>query len=33
VSAQGNSGQYFRCQFAPGTPIGYFAQINNSDPA
>ena len=32
TSTGGNSGQYFRCQFGPGQPKGYFAQINNSDP-
>ena len=32
INTGGNSGQYFRCPFSPGTPNGYFAQINNSDP-
>ena len=33
LNAKGNSGQYFRCRFEPGWPKGYYAQINNSDPA
>jgi WD40 repeat protein len=32
INPGGNSGQYFRSQFSPGTPKGYWAQINNSDP-
>jgi tRNA A-37 threonylcarbamoyl transferase component Bud32 len=32
LNAKGNGGQYFRCRFAPNTPQGYFATINNSDP-
>jgi hypothetical protein len=32
VNAKGNSGQYFRCQFGPNMPKGYWAQINNTDP-
>jgi hypothetical protein len=30
ISDKGNSGQYFRAQFAPGFPPGYEAQINST---
>jgi uncharacterized protein (TIGR03067 family) len=32
LGAKANSGQYFRCQFGPGHPKGYWAQMQNSDP-
>jgi hypothetical protein len=32
ISDKGNSGQYFRTQFAPGFPPGYEAQINSTHP-
>src|SRR5262249_58762389 len=30
INDKGNSGQYFRAQFAPGFPPGYEAQINST---
>jgi 3-keto-disaccharide hydrolase/tetratricopeptide repeat protein len=32
ISDKGNSGQYFRAEFAPGFPSGYEAQINSTFP-
>ncbi len=30
INHGGNSGMYFRAQFAPGWPVGYEAQVNNT---